>query len=70
MTASTTPPNPRSLRVDPEKQTIALEIKIDDSIASVMEYFEIFLSRMSLCRAAAVYLKMRFELDINGYKLL
>jgi uncharacterized protein len=58
------------LRVDPEKQTIALEIKIDDSIASVMEYFEIFLSRMSMCRAAATYLKMKFELDINGYKLL
>jgi uncharacterized protein len=58
------------LRVDPEKQTIALEIKIDDSISSVMEYFEIFLSRMSLCRQAATYLKMRFELDINGYKLL
>ncbi len=58
------------LRVDTEKQTIALEIKIDDSVASVMEYFEIFLTRMSMCRAAAIYLKMKFELDINGYKLL
>lgn len=58
------------LRVDPDKQTITLEIKIDDSIASVMEYFEIFLSRMSMCRAAATYLKMKFELDINGYRLL
>jgi len=35
-----------------------------------MEYFEIFLTRMVLCRNAAKYLQMRFELDINGYKLL
>jgi hypothetical protein len=58
------------LRVDPEKETITLEIRIDDTIASVMEYFEIFLTRMVLCRNAARHLKMRFELDINGYKLL
>lgn len=58
------------LRVDPDRETITLEIKIDDTVASVMEYFEIFLSRMVLCRNAAKYLKMRFELDINGYKLL
>jgi hypothetical protein len=58
------------LRVDPEKETITLEIKIDDTVASVMEYFEIFLTRMVLCRNAATYLKMKFEIDINGHKLL
>ncbi len=58
------------LRVDPDRQTITLEITIDDKVASVMEYFEIFLTRMAMCRNAATYLKMKFELDINGNKLL
>ncbi len=58
------------LRVDPEKKTISLEIKIDTSISQVMEYFEIFLSRMVVCRRAAQFLKMKFELEINGQRLL
>ncbi len=58
------------LRVDEDKKTISLEIKIDTSISQVMEYFEIFLSRMVVCRRAAQYLKMRFELEINGQRLL
>ncbi|MDH4223128.1 MAG: HD domain-containing protein [candidate division Zixibacteria bacterium] len=58
------------LRVDEDKKTISLEIKIDTSISQVMEYFEIFLSRMVVCRRAAEYLKMRFELEINGQRLL
>ncbi|HEX9911840.1 MAG TPA: HD domain-containing protein [candidate division Zixibacteria bacterium] len=58
------------LRVDEEKKTISLELKIDTSVSQVMEYFEIFLSRMVVCRRAAEYLKMRFELEINGQRLL
>jgi hypothetical protein len=58
------------LRVDEDKKTISLEIKIDTSVSQVMEYFEIFLSRMVVCRRAAEYLKMRFELEINGQRLL
>src|SRR4030065_377002 len=58
------------LRVEEEKKTIALEITIDTTISSVMEYFEIFLSRMIVCRRAAEFLGMRFELEINGSKLL
>ncbi|OGC86495.1 MAG: phosphohydrolase [candidate division Zixibacteria bacterium RBG_16_48_11] len=58
------------LRVDAEKKTVSLEIKIDTSLSSVMEYFEIFLSRMVVCRRAALFLGMRFELEINGYRLL
>jgi hypothetical protein len=58
------------LRVDFEKQTISLEIKIDTTVSQVMEYFEIFLSRMAVCRKAAEFLKMRFELEINGQRLL
>ena len=58
------------LRVDEEKKTISLEIKIDTKLSSVMEYFEIFLSRMVVCRRAAEFLGMRFELNINGHRLL
>jgi len=58
------------LRVDPDKKTISLEIKIDTSVSQVMEYFEIFLSRMVVCRRAAQFLKMKFELEINGQRLL
>jgi len=57
------------LRVDDVKKKIILEIKIDTSISSVMEYFEIFLSRMTVCRRAAQFLGCKFELEINGQKL-
>jgi metal-dependent HD superfamily phosphatase/phosphodiesterase len=57
------------LRVDDAKKKIVLEIKIDTSISSVMEYFEIFLSRMTVCRRAAEFLGCKFELEINGQKL-
>jgi len=57
------------LRVDDIKKKVVLEIKIDTSISSVMEYFEIFLSRMTVCRRAAEFLGLKFELEINGQKL-
>ena len=58
------------LRVEEERGAISLELKIDTSISQVMEYFEIFLSRMAFCRRAAEFLKMKFELEINGQRLL
>ncbi len=58
------------LKIDKEKETIILSISIDTSICPVMEYFEIFLSRMVLCRQAASYLGLTFELIINGTRLL
>ena len=57
------------LRVDDLKKKVVLEIKIDTTISSVMEYFEIFLSRMTVCRRAAEFLGLKFELEINGQKL-
>ena len=47
-----------------------LELSIDTTICPVMDYFEIFLGRMSLCRRAASFLKIRFELIINGQQIL
>jgi hypothetical protein len=56
--------------VDEKKKTITLELTIDTKISQVMEYFEIFLSRMMICRRAAKVLKCDFKLVINGIKLL
>ncbi|GFP34712.1 uncharacterized protein HKBW3S43_00504 [Candidatus Hakubella thermalkaliphila] len=58
------------LRVDLAKKTLSLEIDIDTEISQVMEYFEIFLSRMVMCRRAAELLGCQFKLIINGVSLL
>jgi len=58
------------LRVDGQARTLTLEIDIDTETSQVMEYFEIFLSRMQMCRTAAEVLESTFHLVINGTKLL
>ncbi|MGI8406889.1 MAG: phosphohydrolase [Actinomycetota bacterium] len=58
------------LRVDTEAHTLTLELSIDTEQAGVMDYFEIFLSRMVMCRRAAEFLDCRFKIDINGAQLL
>jgi uncharacterized protein len=58
------------LQVDPEKKKISLELTIDTNISQVMEYFEIFLTRMLICKKAAAFLKVDFDLYINKTKLL
>ena len=58
------------LTVDKEKRTISLNLNIDTKIAQVIEYFEIFMSRMDMCRRAAKFLDCKFELIINERKLL
>jgi len=58
------------LRVDEETRTLTLEIDIDTAESQVMEYFEIFLSRMQICRKAAGVLNARFSLVINETQLL
>src|SRR5674476_1678287 len=52
----------------PELKKAVLSLQIDTSISPVMEYFEIFLSRMVLCRNAAEFLGLTFELNINSIK--
>ena len=58
------------LRVDSSARTITLELTIDTEISHVMEYFEIFLHRMMMCRRAAERLECQFKLTINGATLL
>jgi hypothetical protein len=57
------------LRVDSAAKTVTLELTIDTQISQVMEYFEIFLGRMQMCRRAAEVLDCRFKLLINGAEL-
>lgn len=59
-----------SLRVQKEEGLVTLTLRIDTTITAVMDYFEIFLSRMTLCRKAAVYLGLNFELIINETRML
>ena len=49
---------------------ITLEIKIDTNECAVMDYFEIFLNRMILCRKAADKLSAQFRLVINGQTII
>ena len=58
------------LVLDKENRVITAFLTIDTNISPVMDYFEIFLDRMLLCRKAATFLKLRFQLNINGKNLL
>jgi len=58
------------LNVDPSGRTITLELTIETEICPVMDYFEIFLTRMLMCRRAAEFLGCTFHLNINGAALL
>ena len=59
-----------STRINEEKTEITLTLSIDTTICSVMEYFEIFMGRMILCRKAAAKLGLAFRLMINGQSML
>ena len=58
------------LALDQEGSTITLTLTINTQFCAVMDYFEIFLERMLLCRRAAEYLGLQFKLLINGLALL
>ena len=55
-----------ALEIDKEKSSIILKLQVDTGVSSVMEYFEIFMKRMLMCRKAAEKLGMNFRLSING----
>ena len=59
-----------SLRINEAKTVVELELEIDTAYCSVMDYFEIFMERMILCRKAAEKLGLHFRLTINGQQLL
>lgn len=53
-----------------ENRDIVLDLDIDTAICPVIDYFEIFLGRMSLCRKASEKLGCRFVLIINGQRMI
>ena len=59
-----------ALKADTEKKTISLNLQVDESICSLYEYFDIFLTRMLMCRSAAEMLGYQFRLTVNGGKVL
>ena len=59
-----------SLILNRSARTISLILSIDTSICAVMDYFEIFLTRMMLSKRAAEYLDLSFKLEINGTQFL
>ncbi len=58
------------VRIDPERRDIALELTIDVTKASVVDYFEIFLTRMLFIRKSAQFLNCGFHLYINRNQML
>ncbi|MEA1962409.1 MAG: phosphohydrolase [Bacillota bacterium] len=58
------------ISVNEQEKTIVMMIKIDTTVCSVMEYFEIFLTKMLMCQHAAEHLHCEFKLMINEVRLL
>ena len=59
-----------SVEINDDHTVIKLQLTIDTTMCSIMDYFEIFLTRMVLCRKAAARLGLEFRLVINGQQLL
>ena len=58
------------LEISVDRTEIKLDLTVDTEYSSIMDYFEIFMQRMLLCRKAAEHLGLKFRLTINGQPLL
>lgn len=58
------------IQVDNKNRIIKLQLSIDNSICSVLDYFELFFTRVDFCRKAAGKLGLKFEIYINNVKYL
>lgn len=58
------------LMIDDKKTTVTLTLDVDTEYGSVMDYFEIFMGRMLLCRKAAEKLGLKFRLIINNQQVI
>lgn len=58
------------VKISDDHTVVQLKLTIDTEVSSVMDYFEIFMSRMILCRQAAQRLGLQFQLIINEQKML
>ena len=59
-----------TLKINEDKTIVKLKLTVDIKFGSVMEYFEIFMQRMILCRKAAEKLGLQFKLIINEQQLI
>ncbi len=59
-----------ALKINDDKTLVTLELTVDTKFGSVMDYFEIFMARMLLCRKAAEKLGLQFKLIINEQQLI
>lgn len=59
-----------ALTVDRQEKLIVLNLQIDERLCTMYEYFDIFLTRMHMCRTAAEMLGCNFRLTVNGGKVL
>lgn len=59
-----------NLVIDTDNKYAILYLKIDTDLFTIMDYFEIFLNRMLLCRRASEFLKLKFKLVLNDVELL
>ena len=57
------------LTINEEKTALELALTVDTTVSSIMEYFEIFMKRMLMCRKAAKELGLTFKVTINGHSL-
>ena len=62
--------NQSVVRINEDKTLIELSLTIDTVYCSIMDYFEIFLGRMILCRKAAETLGLEFRLDMNNQHMI
>lgn len=60
----------RELKNNNDHTIIKLKLEIDTKVSSVMDYFEIFLTRMLMCKSAAAKLNIKFKLIINEQTLI
>ena len=59
-----------TLTVDTENKVISLDIELDEQMCTMLDYFEIFLGRMLMCRRAAGELGMGFTVLANGVRAI
>ncbi len=59
-----------SVEINQDKTILQLILEIDTKFGSIMDYFEIFMDRMLLCRKAAEKLGLKFKLIINEQQII
>ena len=59
-----------ALKINEDRTLVKLKLTVDTKFGSVMEFFEIFMQRMVLCRKGAERLGLQFKLIINEQQLI